>query len=986
MNFDRSFKFKLLVPAKVTSAPLSSVSPQKVAETCSDFMNNFKPQQSCTQGFETSQSMAFPSAVAAAKPNRKDSNKMKVAPLLQDEDYKPGPLYSTLLDEVEKIKCWKLNVDFEVVQKETKLKENRRIIETQRKAIQELQFGNESLSIKLEEQISENEDLRNKNNATYNLCNILKDTFERSAEKMHLFESEREETHQLFMENFDTIQRMIAGFKSLSLQVEADQQEMMKVKENLLQFEDLKEKYHQEYTLKEEEVARLQNLLQEKDNDHQESLLDLQKSQDLYRQLQESTNERDEQLKSLKTEQECLVGKLAAAQHRCAETETNMQAIATKLGETKEEYEQIVQGKDLDLQKTSQAKTQLAERLEETQNVVLELQNALDLEKQRAEQNQDQLVENMKKLELKNALLGESLEQIKKQNEKIQNLDGELDKKSNIAGILKEEKDVLESRVSKLIAELSLKNKEAQLALSNAQGSIEENEVLKNSLKAAEKVEEDLMHKYQLIEREVQELKAQLCEEVKTTEEYTRKMQQQSEAHRQLEENYEALSSNLKMLEIEKEIAEEQLHSGYCTSKAVEEKMKESEENSLKLKEQIQRLDDENKFLRREVNATKAKTQDMFGDVETFQKKVEESCNFWHKEVTKKEKQMKVMETKVGSLQRKCEVKLRSFSELQKENQMLKKEIEKVRMKTTHMENLMKGVQEESKNTEKQVEENRKLQMQLESKSAFVAELESELQSFRAAAAEAVKNKEDAELKYQLKTADMVAVMEKHKNHYVKLVEEKDAELEEIRMKEVEFESQKSTLMLDLKKQKAEIDQLKKQHVTEMKEKENLLKKISDMTNKTKAIQLQAFDFNQQQGWCSETQKRSSKKLGTDMYKSIKTPSVHKADWKTAPLKTTEEDTESFQRSFQTTPKHKTYRVRTPPSSEKKTGWIKSALNLDPKSDSSDMTDDLTQSPGSLKSPGNTLKLAAMKRMRDAGWTTVTSCGKKKRNKEDIFA
>ncbi|XP_053723669.1 synaptonemal complex protein 1 isoform X4 [Synchiropus splendidus] len=948
MNCDRSFKFKLLVPAKVTSAPVSSVSPQKVAEICGD-MNISKPQQGYNKGFETSQSMEFPSAVAAAKPNRKDSNKMKVAPLLQDGDCKPGQLYSTLLDEVEKIKCWKLNVDFEVVQKETKLKENKRIIETQRKAIQELQFGNESLSIKLEEQISENEDLRNKNNATYNLCNILKDTFERSAEKMHLFESEREETHQLFMENSDTIQKMIAGFKSLSLQVEADQQEMMKVKESLLQFEDLKERYHQEYTLKEEEVAKLQNLLQEKDNVHQDSLLDLQKTQDLYRQLQESTNEHNEQLKSLKTEQESLLGKLADAQHRCAETETNMQAMATKLGETIEEYEQIIQEKDLDLQKMSQAKTQLSERLEETQNVFQELQNSLDLEKQRAQQIKDQLVENIEKLEHKNALLGQSLEQIKKQNEKIQNLDGELDKKSNIMEILKEEKNILESRVNELNAELSIKSKEVQLAISKAQTSIKENEVLKNSLKAAEKVEEDLTHKYQLVELEAQELKAQLCEDVKTTEEYTRKMEQQSEAHRQLEENYEALSSNLKKLEIEMEIAQVQLHSGHCTSNALEEKLKESEDNSLKLKEEIQRLDDENKYLREEVNATKAKTQDIFEDVEVFQKKVEESCNFWHKEVAKKEKQMKFMGTKVGVLQRKCEDKLRSLSELQKENKMLKKEIEVVRMKSTNMENLLKGVQEES---EKHIEENRKLQMHLESKSTFVAELESELQSFREAAAEAIKNKEDVELKYQLKTADMVAVMEKHKNHYVKLVEEKDAKLEEIRKKEVQFESEKKTLISDIKMQKAEIDQLKKNRVTQMKERENLLKEISDMKNKVssdKAFQFEAFDFNQQQGRCLESQ-TSSKELSTDMHKSIKTPSFSRADWKTAPLKTT----------FIPNPP----KPRAPLPSVIKT----------------------PQSSGSLKSPGNTLKLAAMKRMREAGWTAVaTSRGKKRWKKDDIF-
>lgn len=45
------------------------------------------------------------------------------------------------------------------------------------------------------------------------------------------------------------------------------------------------------------------------------------------------------------------------------------------------------------------------------------------------------------------------------------------------------------------------------------------------------------------------------------------------------------------------------------------------------------------------------------------------------------------------------------------------------------------------------------------------------------------------------------------------------------------------------------------------------------------------------------------------------------------------------------------------------------------------------QSPVSHKSPGNSLKLAAMKRMRDAGWTAVTGCDKKKKkSSERVFA
>uniref|UniRef100_A0A3Q0RNU4 Uncharacterized protein n=1 Tax=Amphilophus citrinellus TaxID=61819 RepID=A0A3Q0RNU4_AMPCI len=112
------------------------------------------------------------------------------------------------------------------------------------------------------------------------------------------------------------------------------------------------------------------------------------------------------------------------------------------------------------------------------------------------------------------------------------------------------------------------------------------------------------------------------------------------------------------------------------------------------------------------------------------------------------------------------------------------------------------------------------------------------------------------------------------------------------------------------------------------------------------------------------------------------------------------------------------YRIRTPPS-EKASQWKKSAIEFDPKSDSSDQNDLLVstcitvpynaffffmkkkknllifymymlfsqnQSPVTHKSPGNSLKVAAMKRMRDAGWTAVTGCDKKKKTSEKIFA
>uniref|UniRef100_A0AAY5L1I6 Synaptonemal complex protein 1 n=1 Tax=Esox lucius TaxID=8010 RepID=A0AAY5L1I6_ESOLU len=216
MERERGFNFKLLVPPRVIplKGQVSTVKPQEIGEYRECSTHTLHQQQSNLPFSSTN--MFEP-----AKP-------MRSGILLQYTNCQNSQLYSKLFEEVQKVKCWKVKVESEAVQKDRKLQENKRTIETQRKAIQELQFGNESLSIKLEDQISENEDLRNKNNATRNLCNVLKDAFDRSEEKIHLFESEREETHHLFMDNSESIQRMIASFESLRIQTEADRHEMLK--------------------------------------------------------------------------------------------------------------------------------------------------------------------------------------------------------------------------------------------------------------------------------------------------------------------------------------------------------------------------------------------------------------------------------------------------------------------------------------------------------------------------------------------------------------------------------------------------------------------------------------------------------------------------------------------------------------------------------------------------------------------------------------
>ncbi|XP_059185586.1 synaptonemal complex protein 1 isoform X2 [Centropristis striata] len=967
MERDRGFNFKLLVPPRVNTGQVSTVRPQEILENCSDFVNTL---QGYNKGFEKEQSMSFPNRnmVAPAQSARQDFSKMKVVPPMEkcENNCNPGQLYSKLFDEVEKIKCWKVKVDSETVQKETRLQENKRTIETQRKAIQELQFGNESLSVKLEEQISENEDLKSKNNATRNLCNILKDTFERTVEKMHLFESEREETHHLLMGNSGTIQKLIEAYESLHIRAEADQQEMQKVKESLLQYEDLKEKYHQEYNMKGKEVAALQTQIKEKENELQKLLLDLHETQKHCKQLQEATNEQHELLKSSKNEQKSLLQKLQTAEQRCTETEKNREAIAATLEQSLEEYAEMVKNKEQILQEFSRVKNQQAEKLEEIQITSRELQESLSLGRQRAQELEDKLVENNKELEMRNTLLGESMEQSAKKDGQIKILEDELVKQSQTVESMKGRIDVTEVRLEELTAELSKTTEEAQL-----------------------------------LKIKVQELEGQLCIEIKQNKEHTFQMEQLKKDITQHKIKYKELLSNFNELQSEKTAIQQQFESESSHLKAIEV----SENKAVKLTRDIQRLEEENQCLREEVNSVKTKTHEKYLETETLQKKTDENCEHLLESISEKEKQIKSVETK---------------------NRMLKKQIEKKNLKSSQLEDVISSLHKESKNLKRlNEEEQQKLLKDLESKSTFAAELENEVQKLRLTAAEAVTSKKDTELKCQHKIADMVALMEKHKSQYDRMVEEKDAELDENKKKEMEAVSQMKSLELDLATHKTDNDQLKKQLKTEITEKEKVERELTDLKKEMSSMKMtQLPEARNKQSPVSKSKQERYLRTPKDSLSNRhmfdfslvkKTPGYSKDDGNTAVKKRKKSEIlnedlktpKSVTNRIGGTSKIKSYRIRTPPSGEKTARWGKSTIDLDPRSDSSDQNDLLTfastlapsnstshsklnipqKSTVTHKSPGNSLKLAAMKRIRDAGWTAVTGSDKKKKTaNEKIFA
>ncbi|XP_037535769.1 synaptonemal complex protein 1 [Nematolebias whitei] len=980
-RMDRSFKFKLLMPPRASNGQVNAVRPQEIAENSGDFLNTTHPGYNLCHNKEQIMPFVNKSVVAPSKPSIQDFPKMKALSPLEKEvnNCNPGELYTKLFDEVEKIKCWKFKVDTDTVQKERSLQDNKRTIETQRQAIQELQFGNESLSIKLEEQISENEDLRNKNNATRNLCNILKETFQWSTDKMHLFESEREETHRLYMENSERIQKLIEEFESLRIRVEADQQEMQKVKEGLLEFEDLKETYKQEHAMKNEEITKLQTKVKDKKEELHKVLFDLNEAQKNCGQLQDLTNQQVELLTSLRAEKESLLQKLYTAEQHCAETEKTQETIAAAMEQSKREYEEIVQSKDLNMLELSRAKIQLAEKLEKTETVLQELKNSHALGTQSAMDLKAQLMTNSDELEKRTKLLEEIKEQTAKQSENIKILEDKLDTRSKAIESFKSKLDVYQVRITELVAELS------------------------------EKTEEIEMFKIK-----TQELEGQFSAEIKKNKKFTSEMEQLKRDILQHEVKYEELLVNFGKIQSEKTFGQQEF-SG-----------------------EIQRLEDENQCLRNDVKSIKSKIQGKCQEIEIVQKQIEVKCEDLLEKITQKEKQIKSVEAKLCNLRKKFENKFQVQEEYKKENKLLKKQITKETAKSSHLEVLIDKLQEESQNLKKRKDEEcQKLLKDLDSKSTSTANLENEIQKLRLTVAESIRNKEDAEIKCQHKIADMVALMEKHKSQYDRMVEEKDAELNENKNKEMEAVANAKSMEVDLLKQKTENEQLRKQLKTEATEKETLQKELTDLKNElttakmkqlSQARSKQSPASNYMWGKGPETlekykfdfQTRKPNNSSSAESTAISRKAMSATSRISTPCKTTKKTKHILSGSIKTpggdtnklsgTSKIKSYRIKTPPSTEKVSGcWGKHVIELDPKSDSSDHIDLLTrsetpalalsvpqcklnllkkiQSPISLYSPGTSSKMAAIKRIRDAGWTAVTGCDKKKKkNDEKIFA
>ncbi|XP_040391646.1 synaptonemal complex protein 1 isoform X1 [Cygnus olor] len=950
--------FKLFVPPRLSGGQVSAVKPQtssRAAGLCQGF--NKCPDDDFNSPFVMTNTLNH----GEITDSDAISQQVKLCSEIDEENIETmNELYSKLYKEAEKIKRWKVTVESELKQKERKLQENRKIIEAQRKAIQELQFENEKLSLKLEDEICENKDLLKENSTSRHLCNLLKETCTHFTEKSTKYEHEREETRQLHVELNNNIERMIVAFEELRVQAENTRLEMcFKLKEEAERVDKFEKECKLEVSMKEKQISVLTIQSGEKDDVIKDLKTQLQESKNKIADLEEAKRLEGEMLKESQLNQEYLRAELEEAKVSLQKTEATQKSLETELQTAVETLIQVTQEKEAQMEECKETEALHTSMIEEFETSTSNLKSLLQEEQNRLKKYEEESKLLTVELTNKSAEL-EEMTKLKCDKEmQLEQLSETLDKAEELLG----------------------KKKDLEATVEN--------------LQERGKEMENILH---VREKEMHDLQIQLTSKVEKEQSYIERLTTlNADLEREALKN-EQLTVHINTLLLEKEQMDQEKSNIAAELRKLQEIHEGDRKKEENTKQLVDNLEETNSQLRNELESLKEK---MAKKGEEIKSKLDESEeNVCHtksieNEISRKERQLKILDNKLNNLKKQVENKTKYIEELQQENKVLKKKMTAESKKTSIYEGKVNKLQLEMENMKNQHKETVDMyKREIEAKRVTENKLLEEVEKMKLLADEATITQREMDIRCQHKITEMMALMEKHKHEYDKMVEEKDTELKLCKIKEQEQLSLKRTLESELSCLKSELSSLKEQLKVEIEEK----KTQTHFTETPKPhLDLDCTSINVKkilsQNIPVKVNMTESKKtsppapakspLGSRLLKTyiVKTPPVHKMQSESTNLL-------SEQRKKQ-----------------------KVLLQLDAQSDSSEHSDLLSivseeemfkklykdypqasqlyamtpkkkPTTSNLKAPGSALKLTTVRKMREAGWTAVSKMDRKRKIKE----
>ncbi|XP_059827464.1 synaptonemal complex protein 1 [Hypanus sabinus] len=831
--------FKLFIPPRVNYGPVSAVRPQEVAN-----QNLFMQNSNGCHEDEIDVDFLMASAPKLSKAGNQEfidpvflkPQKMHIVEKENTEHI--SQLYTKLFQEAEKIKRWKLSIENELWQKDKKLQENKQTIEVQRQAIQEQQFENESLSMKLEEEISKNEEATKIHNATRDLCSLVNESSSRLAEKIKAYESERDETRRLYAENFENIERIIMAFEELRIQAENTRSEIIfKLNEEIEQREQLKNKYQHQLIDKENEVLQFQQQYKQKDTELHETWISLQESTIKCDQLEEATRHLNEKLLELHAKEQNLTTELEKTKDLLNKREISQKCVEEELESAKEVIIQIMKEKESKIEEFEKAKANSESAIDGLKNTVKHLEESFRTEQQRFEQVQETLQISSLELEKKIAILGE-LEQIKIENElKINQLTEALENNSKSKEKLEEElaNEKLESR--KYFEESEMEKKIRNDLQDSVAILVHKTEDLQKSVDKLMKENENLKEIAENNENIHTELQRQIANALGKEKDCFEQMNILKTEHEEERKRYDKLYSDYNILLEEKAALLQDLSNESAKIKDLQKIHEKFEYKEELAKKEIEALKEQNHQQREELKALENTLKQQ--DQSTVRKlgEKEESSKTLRNEVKKKEKLLKTMENKLNSLKKQLENKNISAEELNQENKSLKKKFMEETKQSSVYKTEIRQLNLELTTSSKQNEETiQALQKEIEELKHEKEKLNEETKSLKDVAETTLQTQKETEIMCRNKITEMVTLMEKHKHQYDKMVDEKDAELKCWKEKQLTINLSKNALEEELRSLKNELSGVKQQLKEVNDEKETFANQVTTLKGTVKSL------------------------------------------------------------------------------------------------------------------------------------------------------
>ncbi|XP_053825166.1 synaptonemal complex protein 1 isoform X2 [Vidua macroura] len=848
---EKENRFKLFMPPRLSAGQVSAGRSQGFNK-CSD--DDFKLPFNMSNRGEITDSDTI-------------SQQVKLCSEVDEENTETmNELFSKLYKEAEKIKQWKLSVESELNQKERKLQEYTKIIEAQKKNIQELQFENEKLHLELEDERCENKDLLKEAAASRHLCNLLKETCTHFTEKTSKYEQEKEETMQLYEQLHLNIERMTVAFEELRVQAENDRMEMsFKLKEEAEKVDKFEKEYKLEVSQKEKQISALIIQRDEKDGVIKDIKAQLQTSQNKIADLIEAKLHEEEMLKESQVSQEHLRAELEEAKISLQKAEVTQKNLETEFQTTVKTLIQVTREKEEKEEECKKMKALLAALTEEFETSTANLKSLLQKEQNRLKKYEDD---------------------------------------------------------SKLLT-LELQNKSAELEMTKVKCDKEvQLEELSETLK------------------EIPDLKAQLTSTAEKEQNYLNQLVTLKTDLEQEALKNEQLAVYLNKLSLEKEQIAQEKNVVAAELKKLQEQQEDSKKKEENTKQLVENLEEANGQLRNELESLKEKMAKTGEEVKSTLDEREENMN---------------------NLKKQVENKTKCIEELQQENKVLKKKITAESKKNNIYEGKVNNLQLEMENMNKQHKEAVDIyQKDIETRKVNENKLREEIEKLRLLYDETAMIQRETDVRCQHKITEMVALMEKHKNEYDKMVEEKDAELKVYKIKQQKQLSSERAMENEMSRLKSELSSLKEQLKAEIEEKENLVKQQSrnmilesEKKHKTYIIKTPPTD-KMQSGRSTNlpSEQSTRKKQKVLLQLDTQSDSSEHAD-----LLSIVSEEEMFKKLYNDYPQasqlHSTAPKKTP-------------------------------APSNVKSPGSALKLKTMRRMREAGWIAVSKMDRKRKIKDVV--